>query len=143
MVTKGAMMTGPARARRALRRARVVSLALALSMGGCSFMRVRPPPPPTTWPDPVLPESSELPCTPTLGPPILDSVVSVGFGTIAFVERNASHYDPATGAYVADVPGRSIAAGFGLASIVAAASAIYGYVETSRCRRYKALFHGP
>jgi hypothetical protein len=145
MVTKVAMISGPARARRALLRARAVSLVLALATGGCSFMRLRPPPPPSTWPNPVLPDSSEQRCTTTFGPPILDTVVALGFGTISYVERDSVVYSTVGGMVVKEPSdfGRGVAVVFGIGALVAAASAVYGYVETSRCRRYQALFHGP
>jgi hypothetical protein len=142
-----------------------VSLVLALATGGCSYMRLRPPPPPSTWPNPVLPDSSEQRCSTTLGPPVLDTVVALGFGTIAFIERDSVVYDDVPdpdhprqaaaglghfrlvpGTKVVKEPsdfGRGVAAAFGISALLAAASAVYGYVETSRCRRYEALFHGP
>jgi hypothetical protein len=142
VVTKGLMTPATARARRALRQALAVSLALALASAGsgCSFAKLRPPPPPSTWPEAVLPDTSELQCTSTSAIPVVDSAIFVGLGTIAFVERNAVTYD-ASQMPKADVPSRALAGVLGIGALVAAASAVYGYVETSRCRRYKAIFH--
>jgi hypothetical protein len=145
--------------------AAALALGLALGSGGCSFYWAKPPPPRSTWPDPVLPSSSEERCTVSLGPPILDTVGGVAFGTLGFIERNAvrfgpnpdghgfpavedargiGHFQPPASPALVPVPdylSRGLALTFGLGSLTALASAVYGYVEASRCRRYQALFH--
>jgi hypothetical protein len=153
-------MTSRARERTRPRARLAVLLALALApgSGACSFYKVRPPPPASDWPNPVVPSSSQERCVESLGPPIVDTIIGATFGTIAFLERNAVTFVPAFNAdgtpklegppgrqvqvdeAVPDSLSRGIAVGFGIAAIPYLASAIYGYIETSRCRRYDSLF---
>jgi hypothetical protein len=88
---------------------------------------MHPAPPPSTWPNPVTPSSSEARCTPSLGPPIIDTVAAGTLGTIAYAERDSG--------------AQTIAAIFAVGSVAYLASAIYGYVNAPRCRRYQSLFH--
>jgi hypothetical protein len=130
------------------------ALALLLVPGGCSFRAMRPPPPRSTWPEPVLPDSSEERCTDSVYPPVADTTIAAVAGTLAFVERNSVEFrldrepDPAhpgmfTNTYVAQPSyvGRGVAVVLGVGALIAAASAVYGYVNASRCKHYKALFH--
>jgi hypothetical protein len=134
------------RTRPRARLAALLALSLAPGSGACSFYKVRPPPPPSEWPEPVLPSSSEEKCTATIGPPIADTVIGVTFGTIAYIERNATKFEydykttPPVLVPTADNFSRGIALTFGIAAVPYLASAIWGYVETSRCRRYQSLF---
>jgi hypothetical protein len=112
--------------RRGLGPTRALALALVLALGGCSFRLIHPAPPHAEWPDPVVAESSERACTDLVGLPIIDTVVAGSLGTLAYVERDAGSH--------------TITLGLGLASIPFVASAIYGYVQTARCHRYKSIF---
>jgi hypothetical protein len=167
MITKGAMTLGRTPARRPARGALALGLALSLASSGCSFMIMKPPPRHEDWPNPVLPDSSESRCTASLGPPVLDTVALGMLGTLGFIERNAityhnlpnvdamgnlrpgrtgvSHFAPSRTIVEPspDYLARGVALSFGIAALVAAASAVYGYVENSRCTSYKALFHPP
>ena len=58
--------------------------------------------------------------------PDMDTVISGSLGTIAYIERNAGSH--------------TITVGLSLATLPFLASAIYGYVQTSRCHRYKSIF---
>jgi hypothetical protein len=168
MITKGAMTPGRTPARRPTRGALAVGLALSVASSGCSFAIMRPPPRHEDWPNPVLPDSSEAKCTASLGPPVVDSLAFGLTGTLAYVERNAityvnqsnvdamgnvlatgrrglSHFDPPRIIAVPtpDYLARGIALSFGIGALIAAASAVYGFIENSRCTSYKALFHPP
>jgi hypothetical protein len=139
--------------------------ALGLGSGGCSFYWSKPPPPPSTWPNPVLPSTSESKCVSTIGPAVLDTVAAGTFLTIGFVERNAityvnvpnvdatgapvdeggtslSHFAPfsTTTNAVPDHVSRGLALTFGIGALVLAASSVYGYFSAVRCQRYRALF---
>jgi hypothetical protein len=124
------MVADPARERRP-RRARRLALPLALlaASSGCSFKIVKGPPPTSTWPNPVTPSSSQLPCTEVYAIPVVDSVVTGGLGIIAYREQ------------VFGQTSNELLLGLGALPFLA--SAIYGYVETARCARYKALFQPP
>lgn len=112
----------PARARH-----RPVAIwALALIVSGCSFRLVRPPPPRDQWPNPVLPSSSQDPCTDTYMPAIADFTFGALFGSLAYVERNSG------------APQLALAMGIG--SLPLLASGIYGLVKITSCRNYKARF---
>lgn len=103
-------------------------LAAALASGaGCSFAKMHPAPPRATWPNPVTPNSSESRCTPSFGPPIVDTVAGLTFGTIGYFERNSGS--------------PQIALIFGVSAIPYLASAVYGYINADRCHRYQAIFH--
>jgi hypothetical protein len=115
-----------ARARWAPRAGLAAGLALSLALGGCSFYKVRPPPPTSTWPQPVLPSSSELSCTNMYGAPFADTIVGGMAGTITYIERGAGS--------------RTITAAFGIGTVVYLASAIWGYVQVTRCKHYQSLF---
>jgi hypothetical protein len=145
MITKNAM-PGPS-ARDAPRPSAILAagLALAVCAGGCSFKFAKPPPPASTWPNPVTPNSSEEGCRTTVGPPTVDLIAAGVFGTIAFVERDAITYksDPYSKGTAIPVPddfARGIALTLGVGALAAAASAVYGYVSASRCARYQDLF---
>jgi hypothetical protein len=120
----------PTRARRSTTGA-LALLALALAPGSfaCSFKVIRPAPPPSTWPDPVVASSSQERCTSTMGIPAADTVITAGLGTLTYIERDAGS--------------RAITIGIGAATIPFLVSAIYGYVETARCKRYQARFETP
>jgi hypothetical protein len=110
-------------------RTKIVAGALGLAMlalGGCSFKVVRVPPARGDWPDPVTPSSSQEKCTRTLAPPLLDTSVTIIFGTLSYIERDsgARAFTPIAGA----------------AALPFLASAIYGYWSTGRCRQYQSLF---
>jgi hypothetical protein len=105
---------------------RVLAVALAGALEGCSFQFIHPAPPHVEWPDPVVAESSQVRCTDLVGLPIMDTVVSGSLGALAYIEREAGSH--------------TITVGLGLAALPYLASAIYGYVQTSRCRRYKSIF---
>jgi len=161
------MKVGRTPARRPGSGALALGLALSVASSGCSFIIMRPPPRHEDWPDPVLPDSSETRCTATLGPPVIDTIAVGMLGTLAYVERDAitydnvsnvdamgnlrpgrtglSHFAPTRTNVVAnpDYLARGIALTLGIGALVAAASAVYGYIENSRCVRYKALFHPP
>jgi hypothetical protein len=107
-------------------RSRVAALCLAALASGCSFRIMRPAPPASEWPNPVLPSSSQLECTDSFAPPIGDTGVTAALGTIATLERHSG--SPA------------VTAGIGLAAIPFLISAIYGYVEAIQCHRYDARF---
>jgi hypothetical protein len=104
----------------------ILPVALALALGGCSFQLIHPAPPRAEWPDPVVASSSQTRCTDLVGLPIMDTLVTGSLGTIAYIERNAGSH--------------TITVGLSLAVLPYLASAIYGYVQTSRCHRYKSIF---
>ena len=170
------MTPGRAHARRASRRpsgrfALTLGLVLATGTGGCSFQWMRPAPPRSDWPDPVVPDSSQQRCTDAVGLPIADTIIGGAMGAIAFIERNAVTGDlvlkspsgqilagarttlvrerlvtvgvvPSQYDLVAkpDEVSRGIAIGLGIGALVFFASAVYGYVQTGRCRHYKSIF---
>ncbi|HVU50273.1 MAG TPA: hypothetical protein VHL80_06285 [Polyangia bacterium] len=161
------MTLGRAPARRPAPGALALGLALSLGSSGCSFGWVKPPPRHEDWPDPVLPDSSEGRCTVSLGPPVLDTLAFGILGTLGYIERDAityefrpnvdmmgnlrptrfgrAHFTPPSEAATPepDYLARGIAAGFAIGALAAAVSAVYGYVNYSRCKRYHALFHPP
>jgi hypothetical protein len=161
------MTLGRAPARRSAHAALALVLALSGASGGCSFYWTRPPPPPSTWPSPVLPDTSEAKCTKSLGPPVVDTIVFGILGPLAYIERDSityeeranldnsgqrkpaasglRHFSPPAGELVAvpDHLARGIALTFGVAAVLAAASGVYGYLHGLRCRRYGELFHPP
>jgi hypothetical protein len=114
------------RACRSPRQTDACALALAFVLGGCSFEVIKPAPAPSTWPNPVLPDSSERPCTDSIGLPIVDTIIGGSLGTLTYIERNSGSH--------------TITIGIGIASIPYLASAVYGYIQTARCDRYKSLF---
>ncbi|HVR00548.1 MAG TPA: hypothetical protein VMT47_00325 [Polyangia bacterium] len=116
----------PEHTRRASRRKVVVAAFFALLVGGCSFQVVKPAPPPSTWPDPVRADSSEHPCTDSIGLPVVDTIIGGSLGTLTYIERDAGS--------------RLITIGIGIATVPYLASAIYGYIQTARCRHYKSRF---
>jgi len=116
----------PEHTRRASRRKVVVAAFVALLVGGCSFQVVKPAPPPSTWPDPVRADSSEHPCTDSIGLPVVDTIIGGSLGTLTYIERDAGS--------------RLITIGIGIATVPYLASAIYGYIQTARCRHYKSRF---
>jgi hypothetical protein len=134
VVTRGPMTSDRACDRQRRRRSRrrgpglapSLTVALTLALGGCSFQFIHPAPPHVEWPDPVVAESSQVRCTELVGLPIMDTVISGSLGTIAYIERNAGS--------------RTITVGLSLATLPFLVSAIYGYVQTSRCHRYKSIF---
>lgn len=85
-----------------------------------------PAPPRREWPDPVVPSSSESRCTDVLALPIADTIVGTSLGTLSYLERHSGSPE--------------ITIGLGVGAIPPLVSAVYGYVQTSRCRRYRALF---
>ena len=101
-------------------------LLLALASAGCSFKIVRPPPARSEWPVNVTSHDSELGCTSTPAPPIVDGLFFATGATLAYVERNSG------------TP--SLAIGIGLASVPFLISAIYGAINVSACRGYQARF---
>jgi len=116
----------PEHARRAPRRKVAGAVVFSVLVGGCSFRIVKPPPAPSTWPDPVSADSSEQRCTETIGLPIVDTVIGGSLGTLTYIERDAGS--------------RLITIGIGVATVPYLASAIYGYIQTARCRHYKSRF---
>ena len=98
----------------------------AFTCAGCSFKLVRPSPVRADWPEQVTPHSSQAKCTRSPAPPLLDTGVALTFGTLSYIERNSgsSSFTPVAG----------------LAAVPFAASAIYGFWMTSRCRDYQGLF---
>ena len=116
----------PEHARRAPRRKVIGAAFLALLVGGCSFRVVKPAPPPSTWPDPVRADSSEQACTDSIGLPVVDTIIGGSLGTLTYIERDAGS--------------RLITIGIGVATVPYLASAIYGYIQTARCRHYKSRF---
>jgi hypothetical protein len=109
-------------------------LGIVLATSGCSFKFLHPAPPSREWPDPVTPNSSEERCTVAPGVPIVDTLVGASTATLGYLERNSG------GARI--TPGLGITTlAFTLVAIPFLESALYGYVETSRCRRYHAVFH--
>ena len=126
------MIAPPTRARREGRPRVSIAMAVALGLAtlpttGCSFRLMRPAPPPSTWPDPVVPSSSEEKCTETEGPPVADTVLVGGLGTLTYLERNAGS--------------QTVTLGLAVVAVPFLVSAIYGYVEASRCHRYHARFN--
>ena len=118
-----------------------VALILALGAGGCSFHWVKPAPPRDEWPNPESSGWSEERCTTSVGPPVADTVVGVALGTLAFIERNSVSYSVQDMRYEPDVPSRAIAGVLGIGGLVALASAVYGYVQTTRCDHYQSHLH--
>jgi hypothetical protein len=116
----------PEHARRAPLRKVVGAVVFLVLLGGCSFQVIKPAPPPSTWPDPVRADSSEQRCTDTIGLPIVDTIVGGSLGTLTYIERDAGS--------------RLITIGIGIATVPYLASAIYGYIQTARCRHYKSRF---
>jgi hypothetical protein len=104
----------------------VFVVGAALGSSGCSFLIVRPPPARADWPDPVTPHSSQLRCTSTVAPPVIDATVALGLGTLAYVERDSSVrvFSPIVAA----------------AALPYLVSAFYGAFEVTRCRSYEGLF---
>jgi hypothetical protein len=103
------------------------ALGLALfAAAGCSFTVIRPSPVRADWPDPVTPHSSQMKCTRSPAPPLLDTGVALTFGTLAYIERDsgARWFTPLASA----------------AAVPFVASALYGYWMTGRCRSYQSLF---
>ena len=117
-------MTRDPRERSRLRGA--VAVGLALLASGCSFRIVRPAPARDEWPNPVLASSSQVGCTDSPAPPIVDTGVAGVLGSIAYIERHSGS------------PPLTI--GIGLAALPFLVSAIYGYIDTAQCRRYERLF---
>jgi hypothetical protein len=105
----------------------VVACLLALACTGCSLRLLRPAPPRSEWPDPVLPSSSEEPCTESAVPVAADAVFGTIFGGLGYVERNSGSPE--------------IAFAIGTLAVPVLVSAIYGAVTVSRCHTYKARFH--
>ena len=99
---------------------------LALTVGGCSFRVVRPPPPPEEWPSAPKHGSPEARCTDSLFPPAADTTAVVVLDSVAFIERNAQS--------------RPTPIILALSSIPVAISAIYGYIVVAECRRYHRLY---
>jgi hypothetical protein len=120
------MMPQRARDRRGPGPTVALVLTLGLAATGCSFRFIKPAPARDTWPSPVLPESSEERCTDVVGLPVADTIIGTGLGTLTYIERHSGS--------------PTITVGLGLATIPYVASAIYGYIQTSRCDRYKSLF---
>jgi len=114
------MSPPPSRARRLPRTASALTLAAVL--GGCSFKVIKPAPPASEWSDPT----SAFGCTNKLGVPIADTIISGGFGTLAYVERNSGS------------PVISLA--LGVAAVPFLVSAVYGYIQTARCASYESRF---
>jgi hypothetical protein len=107
-------------------RALVACAALLALEPACSFRYNYPAPARATWPNPVVPESSQERCTSSYGPAVVDTVLGGGLAGIAYVERGSGSH--------------TITILLGLASIPFLVSAVYGYVQTPRCRDYQALF---
>src|SRR5882672_6332406 len=93
----------PEHARRGPRPSTALAVALAAVVGGCSFQVIKSAPPRSTWPDPVLPDSSERACTDTIGLPVVDTIIGGSLGTLTYVERNSGS--------------RTITIGIGLAAL--------------------------
>src|SRR5258706_11770070 len=69
---------------------RLSSMAsLALALGGCSFLLVKPAPSPEEWPNPVVASSSEDKCTASAIPAAADTFMAGTLGTLAYIERNS------------------------------------------------------
>ena len=117
---------GPGRAV-APKLALAVAVAVTLASSGCSFRLVRPAPPRSEWPDPVLPSSSEERCTESPLPVVADATMGTISGGLGFIERNSGSPE--------------IAIVLGVAAVPLLISAVYGAVTVSRCRSYKTRFH--
>jgi hypothetical protein len=108
------------------RLAPTVALGLTIAMTtttGCSFRLVRPAPPREDWPARGSGNTSEVRCTATLAPPVVDFTLAAGVATLGYVERNS---------------GTSTAAlGLALLSLPFLASSIYGTYNITKCRRYQ------
>src|SRR5215831_4521737 len=107
----------------------LLSLAVAVAGSGCSFKLLRPAPPRSEWPNPVLPSSSEERCTDSVLPPVGDATFGAIFGGLSYIERNSG--------------APQIAIGLGVAAVPLLVSAVYGFVTVSRCRSYEKLFIDP
>jgi hypothetical protein len=119
-------MTGERPTARRAQRA-LVACGVLLALGpACSFRYTYPAPSRATWPNPVLPDSSEERCTSSYGPPVVDTLIGGGLAGLTYVERSSGSH--------------TITVLLGVASIPYLASAVYGYVQTPRCRDYKAAF---
>jgi hypothetical protein len=119
-------MSTAARVRSSAAAARLGALLVALGSGGCSFAIMRPPPARDSWPNPVTAHSSQERCSNIASPPIADTVVGAGFGTLGFVERNSGS--------------PKVAFVLGASAVPYLVSAIYGYVALARCRSYVSRF---
>jgi hypothetical protein len=114
-----------------LRRSRpapTVALGLAAVLvtgvsSGCSFRMVRPAPAREDWPARGSGPASELPCTSSPAPPLIDLALGLGLGTLGFVERDSGT--------------ATVALGTALLSLPFFASSIYGAYNVNNCRRYQ------
>lgn len=105
------------------RLAQTVALGLTIAMTGCSFRVVRPAPPRDEWPARGSGNTSEVPCTTSIAPPIIDVGFAGAAVTLGFVERNSG------------TP--TAALGLALLSLPFLASSIYGTYNVTKCRRYQ------
>lgn len=115
-------MSGPPATRRP-RLFTMLALGLVIAWSGCSFRIVRPAPPREEWPVRGAGSFSEVPCTSTPAPPIVDLGLAAGLGTLGFIERNSG------------TP--NVALGFALLSIPFLASSVYGALRVGGCHRYR------
>lgn len=114
---------------------RVLMLPAALTLSGCSFAFVDPPP---KHPE-RLPPGVPLHCTTNRWAPIVDTVVTAfqGVRTALAVNANDEEYVDYPISRDADIAaGIALGVGFGVA-------AIWGHVSTSKCASLKAAERAP
>jgi hypothetical protein len=104
----------------------LLAAALACAASGCSLRILRPAPPRSEWPEPVLPSSTEEKCTTTLAPVVGDAAFGTIFSGLSYVERNSG--------------APKLAFAIGTAAIPMFISAVYGAITVSRCRAYTTRF---
>jgi hypothetical protein len=108
---------------------KLAAALVALALGGCSFRLALPPPPPSEWPSASKHVDSMERCTPWLFPPIADTAIALLFGSLVYLERNAS------------TP--LVPVGLAVTTVAIGTSAGYGYIVATECRRYQRLFATP
>src|SRR5262245_8200438 len=84
--------------------ASLLAIAAVFISAGCSFRLVRPAPPRSEWPNPVLPSSSEERCTESVIPVVADAAFGTIFASLAYIERNSGAPEVALGIGIASVP---------------------------------------
>jgi hypothetical protein len=105
---------------------RALACLLVLTCTGCSFRILRPAPPRSDWPEPVLPSSSEERCTNSLLPVVADATAGTIMASVGYIERNSGAPE--------------VAFTVGALAIPFLISSLYGAVTVTRCRAYKAHF---
>jgi hypothetical protein len=100
-----------------------VALALVVTLGGCSFRIVRPAPAREDWPARGSGQASEVRCTSSPAPPLVDLGMGLGLGTLGYFERESGT--------------KALALGVALLSLPFFASSIYGAYNVNKCRRYQ------